>query len=92
MLGGSLSGQTAQAKFEAFLSRMGEAVAIAGLGATPLSTLRATVAFIVGPGAPSQAALAAGCDAHVSKPFTKQQLFDILGKYVRISPAPRKTS
>ena len=36
--------------------------------------------------------LEAGCDEHISKPFSKQQLHSILGKYVRNSSASRKTS
>jgi hypothetical protein len=54
--------ETAQAKFKAFYQRMGQAEAIQGLMDTPLSSLREAVAFITGPGAPSQADLMAGCD------------------------------
>ncbi len=39
-----------------------------------------------------QRSLDSGCDEHVSKPFSKQQLYDILGKYVRNSPVSGKTS
>eukprot|EP01047_Picozoa_sp_COSAG01_P024195 COSAG01_NODE_1488_length_10130_cov_17.546388_2_plen_926_part_00 len=53
--------ETAQAKFKAFYQRMGEAAAIQGLMDTPLSSLRDTVAFITGPGAPPPASLKAGC-------------------------------
>ncbi|MCR9144007.1 MAG: ATP-binding protein [bacterium] len=42
--------------------------------------------------AESERSLAAGCDEHVTKPFSKQQLHELLGKYVRISPVSRKTS
>ena len=49
-----------QAKFDAFLDRMGAAVAIQGLDAIPVSSLRETLAFITDDidGAPSQAELA----------------------------------
>ena len=55
------AGTTAQGKFAAFFLRMGIAAAIQGLDATPVSSLRETVAFIVGEGTPSQDLLTAGC-------------------------------
>ena len=58
---------TTQAKFDAFIERMGGAAAIQGMEAVPLSTLREVVPFIVGDGAPSQAELTAGCDAAEQK-------------------------
>eukprot|EP01043_Picozoa_sp_COSAG02_P067473 COSAG02_NODE_10856_length_1845_cov_2.040092_1_plen_496_part_01 len=55
------AGTTAQDKFAAFFLRMGIAAAIQGLDATPVSSLRETVSFIVGEGTPSQDLLIAGC-------------------------------
>lgn len=73
-LGGSVSGQMANAKFEAFFQRMGAAASIEGLEATPLSSLREAVAFIVAivglAGAPSPEALADGCTAALLKADT----------------------
>jgi hypothetical protein len=58
---------TAQAKFAAFFSRMGLALSIQGLDATPLSSLLEAVKYIAGDGAPSQAQLSVGCDAALQK-------------------------
>jgi hypothetical protein len=54
---------TVTTKFASFYQRMGMAASINGFEATPLSSLRETVTFIVGPGTPAQPALAGGCAA-----------------------------
>eukprot|EP01047_Picozoa_sp_COSAG01_P076902 COSAG01_NODE_13662_length_1552_cov_1.197522_1_plen_93_part_10 len=51
---------TVQARFAAFLERMGGSQALQGLEHVPLSTLPEAVSFIQVPGAPSQAELQLG--------------------------------
>jgi hypothetical protein len=51
---------TAQARFAAFLERMGGNAALQGLEHVPVSTLPKAVSFIQGHGAPSQAELQLG--------------------------------